>query len=67
MMPITEPPSLASFFLIVADYDRRIFAVEGPITDDGPWNKAAGLALEFGHRWSRYGSGRVVQGAAVHS
>ena len=48
--PMSEPPSPAPFFLIVADYDRRIFAVEGPMTDDGPWNKAAGLAREFGYR-----------------
>ena len=25
------------FYLIVADYDRGVFAVEGPITDDRPW------------------------------
>jgi hypothetical protein len=28
------------FFLIVADYDRGFFSVEGPMTDDRPWNDA---------------------------
>jgi len=25
------------FYLIVADLDRGVFAVEGPMTDDRPW------------------------------
>ena len=37
----TEP-----FFLIIADYDRGMFSVEGPMTDDRPWNLAAGRARE---------------------
>ena len=32
-MPI-EP-----FVLIVADHDRRVFSVEGPMVDDNPWSK----------------------------
>jgi len=36
-----EPPSTEPFFLIVADHDRGVFSVEGPMTDDGPWNNAA--------------------------
>jgi hypothetical protein len=28
------------FYLIVTDHDRRVFAVEGPMTDDQPWIKA---------------------------
>jgi hypothetical protein len=35
-----------SFFLIVADFDMGLFSVEGPMTDDGPWNLAAGRARE---------------------
>ena len=31
----------ASFFLIVVDYDREVFCVEGPMTDDRPWKDAA--------------------------
>ncbi|MEO8713642.1 MAG: hypothetical protein ABI369_01370 [Acetobacteraceae bacterium] len=37
----TEP-----FFLIVADHDRGVFSVEGPMTDDRPWHSAAGHARE---------------------
>jgi hypothetical protein len=39
--PPTEP-----FFLIVADFDMGLFRVEGPMTDDGLWNLAAGRARE---------------------
>ncbi len=28
------------FFLIVADHDRGFFSVEGPMTDDRPWQSA---------------------------
>lgn len=31
----------APFFLILADHDREIFCVEGPMTDDRPWKDAA--------------------------
>jgi hypothetical protein len=30
-----------SFFLIVADHDQGFFSVEGPMTDDQPWQNAA--------------------------
>ena len=33
----------APFYLIVADRDRGVFAVEGPMTDDRPWEAAAKL------------------------
>ena len=36
---MSEQP--APFFLIVADYDQGFFCVEGPMTDDRPWNDAA--------------------------
>jgi hypothetical protein len=36
-----NPPPSQPFFLIVADYDRGFFTVEGPMTDDGPWNDLA--------------------------
>ncbi len=32
---------LLPFFLIIADHDRDFFCVEGPMTDDRPWNNAA--------------------------
>jgi len=40
------PPDESSqpFFLIVTDHDRGVFAVEGPMTDDRPWNEAASYA-----------------------
>jgi hypothetical protein len=31
----------ATFFLIVADHDQGFFSVEGPMTDDQPWQNAA--------------------------
>jgi len=36
-----NPPPSQPFFLIVADYDRGFFTVEGPMTDDRPWNDLA--------------------------
>jgi hypothetical protein len=43
------PNPTAPFFLIVADFDRKHFCVEGPMTDDSPWNRAAARAGEY-HR-----------------
>ena len=40
----------ASFFLIVADYDQGFFCVEGPMSDDRPWNNAARHARDNFHR-----------------
>jgi hypothetical protein len=41
-MPDNDNPRPSQpFFLIVADYDRGFFTVEGPMTDDGPWNDLA--------------------------
>jgi hypothetical protein len=34
------------FYLIIADHDARLFTVEGPMTNDAPWNLAAGRARE---------------------
>lgn len=47
-MPRDE--SSQPFFLIVADQDRGVFAVEGPMTDDRPWNEAASYARTHQHR-----------------
>jgi len=45
-MPDAEPSDPTKpFFLIVADHDRHMFSVEGPMTNDGPWIAAA--------RWAR--------------
>lgn len=43
-MPI-EP-----FVLIVADHDRRVFSVEGPMVDDNPWSKPVVDAQDGGKR-----------------
>lgn len=40
----------APFYLIVTDHDRGVFAVEGPMTDDRPWNEAASYARNRQHR-----------------
>jgi hypothetical protein len=45
MTPESKPP-IEPFFLIIADFDRRHFCVEGPMIDDGPWKRAAGRARE---------------------
>src|SRR3546814_14824606 len=44
VMPI-EP-----FVLIVADHDRRVFSVEGPMVDDNPWSKPVVDAQDGGKR-----------------
>jgi hypothetical protein len=49
MDPSDHPPA-EPFFLIVADHDQGFFSVEGPMTDDGPWNLAAGRARENSRR-----------------
>jgi hypothetical protein len=41
---MTEQP--APFFLIVADHDQGFFSVEGPMTDDRPWQNAARYARD---------------------
>ena len=39
--PPLDPEPSGQFFLIVADHDRGFFSVEGPMTDDLPWQAAA--------------------------
>jgi hypothetical protein len=40
-----------AFFLIVADHDQGVFSVEGPMSDDQPWQNAARHARDqFGSR-----------------
>ena len=38
------------FFLIVVDEERGVFCVEGPMTDDRPWQSAARKAREHQYR-----------------
>jgi hypothetical protein len=44
-----DAPDRTPFYLIVADHDRGVFAVEGPMTHDRPWNKAATCARNRHH------------------
>jgi len=46
-MATAEP--VQPFYLIVADLDRGVFAVEGPMTDDRPWKDAAAYARSHEH------------------
>jgi hypothetical protein len=49
--PGSDGEPAVPFFLIVADHDQGFFAVEGPMTDDQPWQNAARHAREaFGRR-----------------
>ena len=41
-----DPNPPGPFFLIVADLEAKRFCVEGPMTDDGPWTRAARRATE---------------------
>jgi hypothetical protein len=41
MFVANDPDPIEAFYLIVADHNRRVFAVEGPMTDDRPWEAAA--------------------------
>lgn len=36
------------FMLIVVDHDHKTYSVEGPMTDDRPWNSAVCRAQETG-------------------
>jgi hypothetical protein len=47
-VPRFKPPK--SFYLVVIDEDRGSFTVEGPMSDDGPWNHAVVLAQEDGRK-----------------
>jgi hypothetical protein len=43
---VSEPEPTRPFFLIVIDEDRGVFSVEGPMTDDRPWQSAARKARD---------------------
>jgi len=48
---------IVPFFLIVADRDKRVFTVEGPMLDDTAWSEAVGRAQKEGRRVSCCGAG----------
>lgn len=41
---------LKQFWLVIMDDDRKEFSVEGPMTNDDPWNKAVCEAQEHGRQ-----------------
>jgi len=41
---------IAPFYLIVTDKDNATFSVEGPMTDDRPWNRAVVAAQKSGRQ-----------------
>jgi len=45
-----EPPPTEPFYLIVADHHLGVFSVEGPMTDDQPWQSAARHARDHQQR-----------------
>ena len=54
-----------SFVLIVVDRDTSEFTVEGPMTDDGPWNLAAAEAHYRGRNIRCFGMGDLPPDAAA--
>ena len=38
--PMPDDRPSKPFFLVIADHDQGFFSVEGPVTDDQPWNNA---------------------------
>lgn len=47
---MSNVPPAEPFFLVVADHTLRVFAIEGPMTDDQPWQSAASRARESGRQ-----------------
>ena len=53
------------FVLIVVDRDAGEFTVEGPISDDRPWNSAVVNAQRIGRNIRCFGMGDVAPNAAA--
>jgi hypothetical protein len=45
---MTEQPP--PFFLVIADHDRAFFCIEGPMTDERPWQDSARDARNNGQK-----------------
>jgi hypothetical protein len=54
-----------TFVLIVVDRDTGEFTVEGPMTDDRPWNKAVVDAQKVGRNIRCFGMGNTPPDAAA--
>ena len=53
------------FVLIVIDRDTDEFTVEGPISDDRPWNTAVVKAQKFGRNIRCFGMGDLAPDVAA--
>jgi hypothetical protein len=47
---VADADPSGSCFLVVADYEQGFFCIEGPMTDDRPWNNAVRHARDNFHR-----------------
>jgi hypothetical protein len=47
---MSDARSAEPFFLVIADHGLGIFCVEGPMTDDQPWQAAARRAQQAGRQ-----------------
>jgi hypothetical protein len=54
-----------TFVLIVVDRDSGDFTVEGPMTDDSPWNRAVVQAQRLGRNLRCFGMGDATPDAAA--
>ena len=52
-------------FLIIIDEDGKQFAVEGPLTDVQPWNRAVAAAQEGGRNVRTFDIGAASRTAAI--
>lgn len=59
-MPKT--PHVTPFYLIVTDWDKKVFTIEGPMTDDNKWNDAVVLAQEAGRKVNCCTGGTAQEG-----
>jgi hypothetical protein len=55
----------SEIFLIVIDEDRKQFAVEGPLADVQPWNRAVAAAQEGGRNVRSFDIGAMSRTAAI--
>jgi hypothetical protein len=53
------------FVLIVVDRDAGEFTVEGPISDDRPWNSAVVSAQKIGRNIRCFGMGNLAPNVAA--
>jgi len=54
-----------SFVLVVVDHDSGEFTVEGPMSDDRPWNKAVVEAQKVGRKIRCFSMGDMDPDAAA--